>query len=116
MLLNKYDMRRRKLSEKQTKKQKFRESKEWKEFREQKILEQKRIDPITNGRLLKASNCHHLCMDESTYDDISDPEKFMVVNKATHKVIHFLYSYYKKDPTVLNRIRDVLDRMVELNQ
>lgn len=109
-------MRRRKLSEKQTKKQKFRESKEWKEFREQKILEQKRIDPITNGRLLKASNCHHLCMDESTYDDISDPEKFMVVNKATHKVIHFLYSYYKKDPTVLNRIRYVLDRMIELNQ
>ena len=61
------------------------------------------------------ANLHHL--DEKHYDDLS-PEKFVFLGKTMHKVVHFLYIYYKKDHTILERLKEVHDDILidELKQ
>ena len=97
-----------------TEKAQFRRSAEWKLFRKS-LLEQEDQDYITQSKLNKKANCHHLDMSDENYTDLSNPDHFIMLNKKTHTMIHQLFSYYKKDPHVLDRIKDVLDRMMELN-
>lgn len=99
----------------QQKKTKFRTSAKWKKFRHFKHTQQLGIDPITNKKLLKKANLHHLDLDATHYEDITQPENFVFLNYETHKVIHFLYTYYKKDPLILERFKVYLDKMVDLN-
>ena len=89
-------------------KSKFRASSKWKKFRIFKKKEQNNLDYISQRTLPKGANLHHL--DEKHYDDLS-PEKFVFLGKTMHKVVHFLYIYYKKDHTIINRLKEVLDRM-----
>ena len=105
-----------KLNASQKKKRDFRASKIWKLFRHQKNVEQDGLCYITHKKLLKGANLHHLDLDEKNYTDISDPSHFVFVNKSIHEVIHTLWRYYQKDPEVLVRLKDVLDRMVEINE
>lgn len=105
-----------KLNASQKKKRDFRASKIWKLFRHQKNIEQDGLCYITHKKLLKGANLHHLDLDEKNYTDISDPTHFVFVNKSIHEVIHTLWRYYQKDPTVLDRLKEVLDRMVEINE
>lgn len=92
----------------------FRETDEWKEFRKEKFEETK-VDYITQRRLQPKANLHHLDMSSENYEDLSHPENFILLNKRTHQMIHMLYTYYKNDPWILDRIKEVLDKMVELN-
>lgn len=46
------------------------------------------------------------------YDNLS-MDRFVPLNKMTHDTIHFLYRYYRKDKHILERIREVLERMLE---
>jgi hypothetical protein len=92
----------------------FRESEEWKNFRKEKFEETK-VDYITQRRLQSRANLHHLDLSSENYEDLSHPENFILLNKHTHQMIHMLYTYYKNDPWILDRIKEVLDRMVELN-
>lgn len=92
----------------------FRETDEWKEFRKEKIEEAK-IDYITQRKLQPKANLHHLCMKDESYEDLSNRDNFIPLNKHTHQMIHMLYTYYKNDPWILDRIKEVLDKMVELN-
>ena len=80
----------------------------WKKFRVFKKKEQNNLDYISQRILPKGANLHHL--DEKHYDDLS-PEKFVFLGKTMHKVVHFLYIYYKKDHTIIERLKEVLDRM-----
>ena len=96
-------------------KAKFRQSKEWKEFRKRIFEKQNGKDIITGKKLYKGYNVHHLSMDAETYDKLIE-ENFIAVNKQTHDALHFLFRYYQKDPTVLDRLKTVLDRMNELNK
>ena len=96
-------------------KAKFRQSKEWKEFRKRIFDKQDGKDIITGKKLYKGYNVHHLSMDAETYDKLIE-ENFIAVNKQTHDALHFLFRYYQKDPTVLDRLKTVLDRMNELNK
>ena len=89
-------------------KSKFRASSKWKKFRILKKKEQNNLDYISQRPLPKGANLHHL--DEKHYDDLS-PEKFVFLGKTMHKVVHFLYIYYKKDHTIIERLKEVLDRM-----
>lgn len=93
-------------------KRSFRASKAWKKFRHQMNVKQKGIDPITGAKLCKGANLHHrnITANEEEYGDISNEEDFIMLNSMTHKVLHFLYRYYKKDPTVLDRIKEELDK------
>ena len=96
-------------------KAKFRQTKVWKEFRKRIFNKQDGKDIITGKKLYKGFNCHHLDMSAENYDQLIE-ENFIAVNKQTHDALHFLFRYYQKDPTVLDRLKEVLDRMNELNK
>ncbi len=96
-------------------KAKFRRSKEWKTFRIKIAEKQDNKDIITGKPLRKCYNCHHLDMSAENYDQLTE-ENFIAVNKTTHETIHALFRYYKNDKDILNRIKQVLDKMVELNK
>lgn len=100
---------------KQNKKSDFRRTKTWKDFRTKKFEDQDGIDPVTNKKLYKGANLHHLDLNEEHYEDISDETHFVLLNKKTHDCIHFLYNYYKVDPEVLERVRQILQKMKEIN-
>ena len=96
-------------------KAKFRQSKEWKEFRKRMFEKQCGKDIITGKKLCKGYNVHHYDMSAENYDKLIE-ENFIAVNKQTHDALHFLFRYYKNDKDILNRIKQVLDKMVELNK
>lgn len=87
------------MKSKSTLKAKFRSSKVWKDFRKEMMVKQKSLDPVTGSKLISGCNLHHrlldLNMDE--YKDLSNPENFVIVNKQTHEVIHYLLRYIKRD-------------------
>lgn len=70
-------------------------------------------DFITKETLQSDWNLHHLDLDVSRYDNITDMKRFMPLNKKTHETVHTLYKWYKKDHKVLDRIKQVLDMMEE---
>ena len=96
-------------------KAKFRATKEWKEFRKRIFDKQDGKDIITGKKLYKGYNLHHCDMSEANYDKLIE-ENFVALNKQTHEVLHFLFRYYQKDHTILDRLKTVLDRMNELNE
>ena len=98
----------------QSKKTKFRATKEWKEFRKA-LKEEQKIDPITLSKLYKSCNCHHMDLNAEHYTDISNKEHFVILNSTSHDMVHWLYRYYIKDPDVLNRLKNILDKMKEIN-
>ena len=93
-------------------KRNFRASKIWKAFRHEKHVEQKGIDPITNKKLVKGANLHHrhVTADTDEYQDISNKEHYVMLNKQTHEFLHWLYRYWKHDPEILNRIEEELEK------
>ena len=97
-------------------KAKCRQSKEWKEFRKRMFEKQDGKDIITGKKLCKGYHVHHLDMSAENYDQLVEEENFIAVNKQTHETIHTLFRYYQKDPTILDRLKTVLDRMNELNK
>ena len=96
-------------------KAKFRQTKEWKEFRKRIFDKQDGKDVITGKKLYKCYNVHHCDMSEANYNKLIE-ENFVALNKQTHEVLHFLFRYYQKDNTILDRFKTVLDRMNELNK
>lgn len=103
------------VSEKQKIKRKLRGTKAWKTLRHEKNIEQGGIDPLTNKKLSKTANLHHMDLNSEHYLDIEDHERFLMLNKNSHDTIHFLYNYYVKDREIINRLVDILDKMVEIN-
>ena len=74
-------------------------------------------DYITKSKLSGCWQCHHLdTRPTSDYEDLSDDKKFICVLASIHDVIHTLYKYYRKDKTVMNRLRDVLEKMCQYEQ
>ena len=96
-------------------KAKFRQTKEWKEFRKRIFDSQGGKDIITGKKLYKGYNVHHLDMSAENYDKLIE-ENFVAVNKQTHEALHFLFRYYQKDPTILDRLKTALDIMSALNK
>ena len=96
-------------------KKKFRTRKVWKDKRKEIIRKQEKKDPVTLKPLSKTCPLHHLDLNPDNYEDLSDDSHFAALNKKTHDMIHFLYTYYKKDEDVLVRIKEILDRMKSIN-
>ena len=96
------------------KKSKFRQSKEWKAFRIKIAEKQGKKDIITGKPLRRGYNVHHCDMSAENYDKLIE-ENFIALNKNSHDAIHFLFRYYQKDPNILGRLKEVLDKMMELN-
>lgn len=101
------------MSKEQNLKSKFRSSKVWKEHRKKVYHKDGGKDYITGHKLLKGYNCHHLDLRSVNYKKLEDINHFISLNKQTHETVHFLYRYYEKDPTVLDRLKEVLDKMKE---
>lgn len=99
-------------------KEKFRKSPEWKEFRSHMAVVFNHRDYITGRRLVKGYNVHHLKVNQEpeTYCDLSDESIFIPLNSCCHKLLHYLFSYYKKDKTVLSRLQEILDKMCSLTE
>lgn len=93
-------------------KNKVRHSKEWSEHRLYIAALFDNIDPITNKKLLRGWNLHHLDLNPEHYA-VLDDEHFIPLNKLTHKVLHFLYAYYRKDKSILDRFKTYLEKMKE---
>lgn len=90
---------------------KFRSTKEWREFR-LNMISKRGTDYVTGSKLSKRCNLHHLDMREENYADL-DEERFMPLNQSTHDAVHFLYRYYVKDRTIIDRLRHVMEMMYE---
>ena len=96
-------------------KAKFRQSKEWKEFRKRIFDKHDGKDLVTGKKLYKGYNVHHCDMSAENYNKLIE-ENFVALHKQTHEALHFLFRYYQKDPTVLDRLKTILDRMNALNK
>lgn len=99
-----------------SKKDKVRKSKEWKELRELKLKEQK-LDPITGKKILKGANCHHKCLDVEQYDNLS-PERFVLLNRQTHRVLHWVYGderHHKDWKSILKGLQELCEDMDKYN-
>ena len=89
-------------------KTKFRKTKRWRDFREHMKEVSNKKDFITMSKLYKTWNLHHL--DPAHYELLED-ERFVALNSMTHDFVEWLYKYYRKDPDVLERIRNVMEKM-----
>ena len=54
-------------------------------------------------------------MSAENYDQLVE-ENFIALNKQSHEALHFLFRYYQNDKDILEKFKEVLDRMVELNK
>jgi hypothetical protein len=97
-------------------KEEFRKSDEWLDFRKKIAESFANKDPITGKRLAKGFNVHHMRTNQDLegYCDLSKEDEFVPLNRYTHKLLHYLFTYYKKDKDILDRVKDALDRMCEL--
>lgn len=99
-------------------KSKFRSTSTWKNFR-QLLRKERRVDEITLQPLRAGFQVHHMILhgrgsDEESYQDLSDKKNFRCYQAMTHRVIHWLFNFYKKDPTILDRIKSDLEIMMEM--
>lgn len=95
-------------------KTRFRRSSKWKKFKAY-VKRMKRIDCITQYPLRNGWNLHHLNLNESDYEDLSEVSHFEPLNRKTHETVHFLYPYYVKDSGIVKRLEEVLERMRVIN-
>lgn len=75
----------------------IRKSKEWKEFRK-KLIEKQKVSFISQKKLQKGANCHHLDLNVDHYG-IFDEERQVMLNRKDHELIHAVYGdeRHKKD-------------------
>lgn len=97
----------------QYRKKKVRATKEWRQLRVDIKSEHNNTDPITLRPLRLGFNVHHKDDSVENYDKLDDHSKFVPLNKATHELIHTIFTYYKKDPAILDRIKALLDEMLK---
>ena len=102
------------MTEAEREKRKFRQSKEWKQFREALKKQAQGKDAITQKPLHKGFQCHHQDLNKENYKNLI-PEHFICCNRMTHDFIHWLYSYYKADPQIIDRIKAEMETMQKIN-
>lgn len=103
------------LSKAQNSKSKFRNTSKWKKFRKS-LKEKRKIDEVTLRPLYKGWNLHHMILDPKKYEDLTNEDNFATLNSNTHDIIHFLFNYYKNDPSILDRIEYILEEMKVKNE
>lgn len=108
-------MARKKSTKKPSQRELFRRSKEWKDFRQHMSEAFGKRDYVTGRKLSKKFNLHHMRtnLTEEAYCDISNESDFIPLNPYTHKFLHYLFPTYKKDPKVIDRMVELLNKMVE---
>lgn len=74
-----------------------------------------KVDQLTLHPLRAGWNLHHLDMKDEDYEDLSDESHFTCLNRQSHETVHFLWRYYQKDRSIINRLVYILEKMSELN-
>lgn len=92
-------------------KKKFRKGTKWRDFRKIMKSVHNEKDFITQKKLRRDWNLHHLDMRDQNYQDLSDTSKFIPLNKDIHELVHLLFKYYRHDKRVLDRLRVVMESM-----
>lgn len=98
----------------QRRKSSFRSSARWKRFRKT-LGEKSGVDFVTGKPLSAGWQCHHLDPDPSRYEDLSDPSKFVCLDRQTHVFVHWLWEAYSQDPDVLDRLAHLLSETERLS-
>ena len=103
------------MNEVQKAKRKFRQTKEWLRFKKEMWIKYNKIDAITQKPLRKGANLHHRNLNENQYQNLKE-EWFLPCNTLTHKVVHWLWTYYQKDPKIIERLENEMRIMAEINR
>lgn len=103
------------MNETQKSKRKFRQSKEWKDFRQKMRKKCGGLDYITGHKLRKGYQVHHRNLNETKYAELEE-DNFICCNNLTHKVIHWLYTYYQKDEAIIDRLKYEMELMKKINK
>ena len=105
----------------QKNKRDFRSSKTWKLFRKEKMNEQNNICFLSKRKLTGRWNLHHRLHStteaEEKYNDISNKENFICLNKKQHDLLHDLiygYIHYGRED-YLKRLYDEVLKEIKLN-
>lgn len=88
----------------------FRHSKQWRDFRNHIRTKQNGIDPITKRKLAQGANLHHRNLLAEDYTDLSNENDFVMLSSTTHKMLHWLYVYWSKDKSIMQRIEEELNK------
>ena len=92
----------------------FRKTKTWKDFTKELKAERK-VDALILAKLRKGSFSHHIDLNPDNYEKLIK-ENFECLNMKSHDIVHFMYNYYKKDPAIIDRLKDILHKMILLNR
>ena len=103
------------MNDKQKSKRNFRQSKEWKDFRKRMKERCSGIDVITGHKLRKGFQVHHHNLSENEYQNLRE-DWFLCCNNLTHKVVHWLYTYYQKDEAIIVRLKYEMELMKKINK
>ena len=103
------------MTESQKMKRNFRATKKWKLLK-RRLKQERKKDEITLSDLRKTWQLHHKDLREENYKNIDDDKKFSCLNSKTHEVIHWLYKYWVKDKSVLERIEKLLKEMEKYSE
>lgn len=96
---------------------KIRQTSEFKHLKQQLAKRDGNVDWVSHWNLVEGkTTCHHLDMQGSNYADFSNLENFVLLNESMHRAVHVIYNAYEKDPSVLERLKILLDKMKELNK
>ena len=102
------------MNDRQKLKRNFRASKKWKKFKADKRKECKGIDAITLKPLRKGWNLHHEDLSEEHYNILND--NFLPCNNLTHKMIHWLWTYWQNDRGIIDRLKNEMEKMEKINK
>ena len=102
------------MNEVQRMKRNFRNTKAFKEHKKKKAIECGKVDKITQKPLRKNFSFHHEDLREENYTVLND--NFLCCNNLTHKFIHWLWTYFKTDEAIIDRLRAEMIKMKEINQ
>lgn len=95
-------------------KDKFRKTKEWKSFRGEMKAASHNEDAVTRRPLRAGWNLHHLDLNPEHYSDIGNPDHFACLNCQTHEFVHWIWRYWDKDPSIIDRLTELLQRMKDI--
>lgn len=98
-------------------KHKLRQSADWLKLKRRLIEEFGEIDFITGKPLIQGKmTCHHMDLNPANYANYSNEENFILLNEGTHRLLHQLYNYYEQDEKILEKLKQVMDRMLSINK
>ena len=104
------------MNDNQKAKKRFRQSAKWLKFRKYIADKFGKKDAISGFPLRKGWNLHHISLDEGKYEDITNEDNFIPLNKQLHEVLHICYKYQSKDSGFLDRLRKYVEKMIQINR